>query len=101
MARALNRASLIMRILIVIAIASLAACRGEPVPRDYQNAPPAMTHPAHTTSETPATNGMGQAPPQPSTGVEGTAAPTQPVTPPATPSTTTMPDTPPVSTTTT
>jgi len=71
------------------------------VPRDYQNAPPAMTHPAHTTSDVPATSGMGKAPPEPSTAVEGKAAPNQPVTPPATPSTTTMPDTPPVSTTTT
>jgi hypothetical protein len=101
MARALNPVVLIMRSLIVLTILSLAACRGEPVPRDYQNAPPAMTHPPHTTSEVPATSGMGQAPPQPSTGVEGTSAPRQPVTPPATPSTTTMPDTPPVSATTT
>ena len=83
---------------MLLIIAALAACRGEPVPRDYQNAPPAMTHPPQKKSDTPAQHGMPQASPEPSTGVEGTAAPTQPVGPPAT--TTTMPDTPPVTTTT-
>ena len=79
-------------------IAALAACRGEPVPRDYQNAPPAMTHPPQTKSDTPAAHGMGQAPPEPSKGAEGTSAPNQPVSPPATK--TSVPDTPPVTTTT-
>jgi hypothetical protein len=65
----------------------LAACRGEPVPRDYQNAPPAMTHPPQSKRETPAANSGGQAPPQPSSGAEGTSAPTQPVTPPTDPAT--------------
>ena len=59
-------------------IAALAGCRGEPVPRDYQNAPPAMTHPPQTQSQTPTAEGMGQAPPQPSSGVEGTSAPYEP-----------------------
>lgn len=99
MARALKLIR-IMRSSIVAAIALLlAACRGEPVPRDYQNAPPAMTHPAQTKSDTPAAHGMGQAPPQPTTGVEGTAGPYKTVTPPPQPSTTTMKDTPPTTTT--
>ena len=70
------------------------------MPRDYQNAPPAMTHPVQTESQTPTSQGGGQAPPLPSTGAEGTAAPYEPVTPPAQPETTTMPDTPPATTTT-
>lgn len=73
----------------------MAACRGEPVPRDYQNAPPAVTHPPDSAQETPSAHGLGHAPPLPSTGAEGTAAPYEPVTPPAQPTTTTMPDTPP------
>lgn len=85
-------------------IAALAACRGEPVPRDYQNAPPAMTHPPQTQSQTPSAQGMGQAPPQPSSGVEGTSAPYQPEKPPASETTSTsatsVENQPPVSTTT-
>ena len=77
-------------------IAALTACRGEPVPRDYQNAPPTVTSPADTKSDAPSAHGRGQAPPQPSTGVEGKT--TQPVD--ATSPTTTLPDTPPVTTTT-
>ena len=88
---------------MIAIIAALAGCRGEPVPRDYQNAPPAMTHPPQTQSETPSAHGMGQAPPQPSSGVEGTSAPYQPVAP-ATDTTatssTSVENTPPVSTTT-
>jgi hypothetical protein len=83
---------------MLLIIAALAACRGEPVPRDYQNAPPAMTHPAQSKDETPTQHGMGQATPEPTSG-EGTAAPTEPISPPVT--TTTMGDTPPVTTTTT
>ena len=49
----------------------LSACRGEPVPRDYQNAPPAMTHPPQKKSQTPTAAGMPPAAPEPSTGVEG------------------------------
>jgi hypothetical protein len=91
-----------MRVSIVVAaIVALAGCRGEPVPRDYQNAPPAMTHPAQTATQTPSTNGGAQAPPLPSTGAQGTAAPYEPVTPPAQPGTTTMPDQAPSTPTTT
>ena len=57
---------------LAAAVALLAACRGEPVPRDYQNAPPAMTHPPQTASESPGQHGMSQPTPEPSTGVEGT-----------------------------
>jgi hypothetical protein len=92
-----------MRTLIVAAIVLLAlltACRGEPVPRDYQNAPPDMKHPAQSESATPSAGATGQAPPQPTTGVEGPNTKSAPVTPPAQPTTTTMPDTPPVTTTT-
>ena len=77
----------------------LGACRGEPVPRDYQNAPPDMTHPPDTQSAAPSAGATGQAPPLPSTGAEGTAAPYEPVTPPAK-SDTTLSDTTPVTTTT-
>ncbi|HKR63549.1 MAG TPA: hypothetical protein VJZ00_07435 [Thermoanaerobaculia bacterium] len=84
-----------MRFSIVVAIvAAFAACRGEPVPRDYQNAPPAMTHPAAKKTDTPSAHGMGQAPPQPSSGVEGTATPPEP-------SSATLTDTPPATTGTT
>lgn len=71
------------------------------MPRDYQNAPPDMTHAPQKAKQSPAQHGMGQPSPQPSSGVEGTAAPYEPVNPPAQPQQTTMPDTPPVTTTTT
>jgi hypothetical protein len=86
-----------VRTLIAAAAILLAGCRGEPVPRDYQNAPPDMTKPASSKQETPAAHGLGDAPPQPSTGVEGTT--TAPVTPPGA-TETTVSDTPPVTTTT-
>jgi hypothetical protein len=74
----------------------LSACRGEPVPRDYQNHPPTMTNPPATASETPSAHGIGEAPPQPSTAVEGTAGPYEQVTPPTNGApTTTIKDTPP------
>jgi hypothetical protein len=98
MARLLNPSSFIMRALIVAAILFLTACRGEPVPRDYQNAPPDMTHAAQTKSDVPATAASGQAPPQPSTGGEGPNPVAQPVTPPPQPTTTTIADTPPTTT---
>ncbi len=91
MARALN-AKVFMRPWIVVAfVAALTACRGEPVPRDYQNAPPAMTHPAAKKSDAPA-NGMADATPEPNSGVEGTATPPPP--------STTLKDTAPATTTT-
>ena len=86
----------------ILALALLGACRGEPVPRDYQNAPPTVTDAPKTQAETPTGGGLGNAAPEPSTGVEGTSAPYQPVTPPSTGTTaTTVPDMPPVTKTTT
>jgi hypothetical protein len=61
-----------MRIIIAIAAAaSLASCRGEPTPRDYQNNPPRMTHPVTTSSQSPTVNGMPGPAPEPSTAVQG------------------------------
>src|SRR5688572_3540277 len=98
-AQALKSKRIVKRFIVVLIIAALAACRGEPTPRDYQNAPPAMTHPADSSAQTPAAHGMGQPAPEPSSGVEGTSAPNTQTDP--NPKTTTMPDTPPVTTTTT
>ena len=70
-------------------VLALAACRGENPPRDYQNNPPAMTHPPQSKAESPAEKGMAQPKPEQSTGAEGTAAPYEPAT-------TTTADTPPV-----
>lgn len=83
--------------IVVAALAALASCRGEPVPRDYQNAPPAVTHPPQTESQTPSAHGGGDAPPQPTTGVEGTAGPYEPATETQTVGGT-LPDTPPTTT---
>ncbi|HJQ37273.1 MAG TPA: hypothetical protein VKB93_09045 [Thermoanaerobaculia bacterium] len=88
------------RFIIIVIILALAACRGEPVPRDYQNAPPDMTHPPQTATQSPGQHGQGTPVPEPSTGAEGKAAPDKAVEPPPQPQTTTMPDTPPVTTTT-
>ena len=69
-----------MRTVAVAVLAlSLAFCRGEKVPRDYQNEPPAMTHPAKSAQQTPSANGMPAAAPEPSKGAEG--ATTKPVDP--------------------
>ena len=75
-----------MRTMIAAAAAFLllGACRGEKVPRDYQNAPPAMRHPANSSAQTPTANGMPGAAPEPSKGAEGaniTQKPTSPVPP--------------------
>lgn len=59
------------RIAILAAVAALAACRGEKIPRDYQNNPPAMTHPVTKSSDTPTAHGMPGAAPEPSKGAEG------------------------------
>jgi hypothetical protein len=56
----------------------LGACRGEKVPRDYQNAPPAMRHPPTSSAQTPSANGMRGAAPQPSKGAEGANVTRQP-----------------------
>jgi len=66
----------------------LIACRGERVPRDYQNAPPAMTHPATSSAQTPSGNGMSGAAPEPGKGAEGINVTRQPAT--ATAATTTL-----------
>jgi hypothetical protein len=91
-----------MRASIVVAAfaaaAALTGCRGEPVPRDYQNHPPAVSNPPQSATDTPSAHGGGEAPPQPSSGNEGNVAPYEPVTPPAGGTTTTMADTPPTST---
>jgi hypothetical protein len=84
--------------LIVVALLALAACRGEPVPRDYQNAPPDVGNAAQTKSDTPSQGATGNAPPQPSTGNEGTAGPYEQMTTEGG-TTTTMADTPPTTTT--
>lgn len=81
------------RLSVILLAIAFAGCRGEPVPRDYQNAPPAMTHSPQKKSETPTANGMPPAAPEPKTGVEGkniTGKPTSPV-----PPTTTLKDRPP------
>jgi hypothetical protein len=49
----------------------LTACRGERTPRDYQNSPPAMTHPPTTSSQTPTAHGMPGPAPERSTAAEG------------------------------
>jgi hypothetical protein len=74
-----------MRITIAISILLLlAACRGQRPPRDYQNEPPAMTHPPTSSAQTPAAHGMPPAAPEPSKGAEGkniTGQPTSPIPP--------------------
>lgn len=61
-----------MRITIAASILLLlGACRGEKTPRDYQNAPPAMTHPPTSSTGTPTAAGMRGAAPEPSQGAEG------------------------------
>ncbi|MGZ4810214.1 MAG: hypothetical protein ACXVJT_12645 [Thermoanaerobaculia bacterium] len=77
-----------MRRAVIALVVAIAACRGESPPRDYQNSPPAMTHPPQTQSQTPTAHGMPQAKAEPSTGVEGQT--TKPVDP--TKATTTLKD---------
>ena len=86
-----------MRIYLSLILLALA-CRREMPPRDYQNSPPAMTHPPTTSAQSPAQNGMPPAAPEPSKGVEGqntSGKPTSPV-----PPTLTLKDQPPANTTT-
>ena len=52
------------------AVAFLVACRGEPVPRDYQNSPPAVTHPVTSSRQSPTASGLPNAAPE-STAAEG------------------------------
>jgi hypothetical protein len=71
-----------MKYSVVLAAAALAlsACRGEPVPRDYQNNPPAMTHPVTSSQQTPTAKGLPNAAPEVSTGAEGKNITRQPTT---------------------
>lgn len=72
---------------IAVTLLFLAGCRGEPTPRDYQNAPPAMTHPVTSSSQTPTAQGMPGAAPETSSGAEGKnigGKPTDPLAPTAT-----------------
>jgi hypothetical protein len=67
----------------MIVLAAMACSREAP-PRDYQNNPPAMTHPVTSSAQSPANNGMPGAAPEPSKGAEGkniTQKPTSPVPP--------------------
>jgi PBP1b-binding outer membrane lipoprotein LpoB len=59
-----------MRALLIIAIL-IAACKREMPPRDYQNNPPAMTHPVTSSAKSPSGQGMQGAAPEPNKGVEG------------------------------
>ncbi|HUJ15885.1 MAG TPA: hypothetical protein VL284_19005 [Thermoanaerobaculia bacterium] len=86
-----------MRISLAVIAFAMLACGRQAPPRDYQNAPPAMTHPVTSSAQSPAVNGMKPAAPEPSKGVEGPNARTQ--SPPPSPPTVTAPDTPPVSAT--
>jgi hypothetical protein len=81
--------------LILLAV----ACRREMPPRDYQNNPPAMTHPVTSSAQSPTQNGLPNAAPEPSKGAEGkvNGKPTSPVPP----QTLTLKDQPPANTTTT
>lgn len=79
-------------ILFIAALAAaVIACRGEKTPRDYQNEPPAMTHPVNSSTQTPTANGMPGAAPEPSKGAEGMT--TKPVGPSPTAPKTPVPDT--------
>ena len=57
--------------MLFVAAIVLSACRGEKVPRDYQNQPPAMTHPVNSSTQTPTAQGMPGPAPEPSQGAEG------------------------------
>lgn len=59
----------------------LVACRGEKVPRDYQNNPPAMTHPVTSSSDAPSQRGMPGPAREPSYGAEGKNPSRQPISP--------------------
>lgn len=78
------------RIVCLAAAVLLAACRNEPIPRDYQNNPPAMTHPVTKSSDTPTAHGMPGPAPEPSQGAEGKNPSGQPTSPTA--ATQTIPD---------
>ena len=84
-----------MRALLIITIL-MEACKREMPPRDYQNNPPAMTHPVTSSAKSPTGAGMKGAAPEPNKGVEGKSN-RKPVDP--TKATTTLKDQPPANTT--
>ena len=81
---------------VAAAVMALVACRGEKTPRDYQNNPPAMTHPVTSSTDTPTAHGMPGAAPEPNKGVEGKNATRKPESP--YPPTGTLKDQPPTDT---
>jgi hypothetical protein len=83
----------VRKIALAAATLSLFACRGEPTPRDYQNSPPAMTHPVMKKSQTPTQRGLPESSAEPSSGAEGKASPYKPINP--LPPTLTLKDQPP------
>ena len=92
MARPLKGSLDVRRVAIAVLALAVAACRGEKTPRDYQNEPPAMTHPVTSSSDSPTAHGMPGPAPEPNKGVEGkTTKPTGPI-----PPTATLKDRPPV-----
>lgn len=96
MAQALNSA-ILMRISLPLILLAVA-CRREMPPRDYQNNPPAMTHPVTSSAQSPSQNGMPAAAPEPNKGVEGKNVSRKPISP--VPPTLTLKDTPPATTST-
>ena len=68
-------------VIIFVASVAILACRRERPPRDYQNNPPAMTHPVTKSSDTPTAHGMPGPAPEPSTGAEGKNAGRKPISP--------------------
>jgi hypothetical protein len=84
--------SVFMRILLVLSVLA-AACSREAPPRDYQNNPPAMTHPPTSSAQSPSVNGMKGAAPEPNKGVEGKNTQGKPISP--NPPTLTLKDQPP------
>jgi hypothetical protein len=75
---------------LAAAVTLLLGCRGEPVPHDYQNTPPAVTHPVTSSGQTPTAHGMPGAAPEPTSGVEGKNVGGQPTS--ATERSATLPD---------
>jgi hypothetical protein len=85
---------------VLATLALLASCRGERVPRDYQNNPPAQTHPVTSSATTPTAKGLpGASAESTAAGNVSTAAPNKPVDP--TERSTTIKDQAPTSTETT
>ncbi|HMC20988.1 MAG TPA: hypothetical protein VKL19_03995 [Thermoanaerobaculia bacterium] len=82
MARPLN-SSVSMRIFLALSVLALACSRERP-PRDYQNNPPAMTHPVTSSSQSPTAKGMPGPAPEPNKGVEGKNITRKPTSPTAT-----------------